>query len=121
MSCAPTPCPPALPTPVSRSTWTEATNYICGGIVGYYNTAVTVVNSCPVGDPQGPVSATVAANTFFSTISQEAADDQALALATAQADALRALSPCGGGGDDDFLLTEGSDYLLLEDGSFILL
>jgi len=60
----------------------------------YSNTEQSYTNTCPDGTTGDPITVTVPAGTFTSTISQEFVDAEALASAISQANALRALHPC---------------------------
>jgi hypothetical protein len=60
----------------------------------YENTAQTCEDVCPVGTVGDPLSVTVAAGTYTSSVSQEVANALALAAACAQVAALRAATPC---------------------------
>lgn len=119
MSCAPTACPPAeAPTPVTQPTWTVPAPFDCGRGRVYYNTPQTYVNTCE-DSPTPPISVTTPAFTFSSEVSQEDADEQAMAAAQAEADAERLENPCtsSGGG---FLVTEGGDFIVTEGGTNII-
>lgn len=65
----------------------------------FSSTEQTCINECPEGTIGDPISVTVSAGTFHSTVSQEAADAAALAAACAEALALREASPCEDGSE----------------------
>lgn len=60
----------------------------------YTNTEQSYTNICPDGTTGDPITVTVPAGTFSSTISQEFVDAEALASAIEQANALRVEHPC---------------------------
>ena len=135
MACAPTPCPPfelpppvvevlvEAPAPVSDPSWPAApSNAYCGAPTKYYSSRVTYSNTCAeIDDPQPHFTITVSipAYTFSSYISQFDADQQALASAEAQADALRLLYPCVPSAE--LLSTELLDTIVTEVGDGISL
>jgi len=60
----------------------------------YENTEQSSENICPEGTIGSPIVVTIPAGTYSSTISQEVIDAYALAVARAEAEALRVLTPC---------------------------
>lgn len=119
MSCGPTSCPPAIPSPQARPTWDPVVGVNCQPDPVFYNTEQTYVDSCGGESPTPDITVTVPPYTYTSTVSQEDADDTALAAAQAEAEALRELSPCQEG-SGDFIVTEDGDFLVTEDGDFII-
>lgn len=117
MSCTPSPCPPSsVPAPVSTPTWTSPDGQTCVGAI-YYNTEQSYTNTCS-GGPLADITVTIAASAYSSTESLIAANATALAAATAQANALRALNPCIVT-SASLLLTEASAFLTSEAGDFL--
>lgn len=121
MSCPAVPCPPSPPTPEARFVKDPPAGFNCGLTLLYYNTQQTYTDNCPIGSPTAPISVTVLANTYSSSVSQDDADDIAMDVAEVQAAALRVLTPCQAGAgsfilaeDDSFLTTEGDDFLITE-------
>lgn len=122
MSCVFEGCPPLPPSAASPADLpTTATTVNCFQVTLYYNTQQQYTNSCSGGSSTPPITVTVLANTFLSSVSQEDANAQAYAAAITQADALRALSPCSA--PVNLLLAEdNSTFIVLEDGvTFIAL
>lgn len=119
MSCPAVPCPPAPPDAEARFSLASPTPSDCWSALLYYNTQQTYVDSCPEGSPTAPISVTVLANLYTSTVSQDDADNEALAAAQEEAEALRELTPCQEA-SEGFILGEDGDFLITEDGSFLI-
>jgi len=110
------PCPQCIPY-IARITCDPPSIVITPA---YYNTQQSYTNTCPSGTTGAPITVTIPAGTVLSGISVADANATALAMATAQANALRVLTPCVPSGEIIFIITENDDFIITEDGIFII-
>lgn len=133
MACAPTPCPPqvvpppttvsypGVPTPAADPSWATTDEDFCGPARVYYSTVQSFTDTCSDpgdGGSHNSITVVIPAYTYSSATSQFNANALALADATAQVAALRALYPCVG---SSILIgiEGGADSIGTEDGRSI--
>lgn len=121
MSCPSDACPPVPPSPSALGIPPTPENpQTCFGGTFYYNAKQTFVDSCGAGSTGLQIVVIIPKDRYLSSISQADADNQAMAAAVSEADTLRIANPCSGA--VGLLLAEGGNgYILLEDGSHIIL
>lgn len=127
------PCPPLAPTETTPPTWTAPDDsYAVPGSAGdericeiattptvYYSAEVLVYDVCDTG-PQNLITFIVPPFSFSSTVSQEAADYQAVAFSLAELGELREALPCAGAGNI-LELSDGSLFSLSNVQNLLLL